>query len=92
MAEVIERTVGQCENSNHYKATETAGMITIVYIQSCLYMQFENRRMVAELFILEAGFTVCSDIFLFPLNVSFITFIPKLHCCYDKLAQPMRNV
>lgn len=36
---------------NTTEATRTAGMITIGYIASPLYMQFENRRMVVELFI-----------------------------------------
>lgn len=75
--------VGHGETLNTTKATRTAGMITVGYIQSPLYMQFENRRMVVELFIfwkLALQQKKSSDIFSFfsPPNVLFIAFIPQL--------------
>ena len=71
------------EALNTTKATRTAGMLTIGYIQSPLYMQFGNRRMVVELFIFGRGFTVEKKMlgyfsFLSPPNVLFITFISQL--------------
>lgn len=45
------------ETLNTKNATRKAGMITIGYIKSPLYMQFEHSRMVVELFIF-GSFTV----------------------------------
>ena len=66
------------ETLNTTKATRTAGMITIGYIQSPLYMQFENRRIVAELFIFESWLYSRQNVLIF-------FFFPSkcfIHCFY----------